>query len=293
MPTHRNEAIDVIKGFLILCVITGHILLGSLDDNIIRYVIYSFHMPIFMFMSGYMINLNKLSTQPIKDICLKYWNRMLKMWLVAFVIFTAYQLLHSLTLHKLLRLLYNPWYHLWYVPTLFSYIIICRLLFSRVNAKVSYLTLASIGLLYIITTNATHLPLPRWCDCTQLPFFALGLLLRNVEVKDRKPQFIYIAVFFVIIAITRYLNIQSYGIIEMISLMAAIAFCIYPMIARDSLPHSKVLSYIGRNSLNIYLWHMIPVVVMKDLISNTTLYYSLSFILLVSFLLFVKFVKQR
>ena len=36
----RNSSIDYIKGCLIFTVIIGHILLGSLDANLIRYVIY-------------------------------------------------------------------------------------------------------------------------------------------------------------------------------------------------------------------------------------------------------------
>ena len=40
----RNYSIDTVKGFLILCVIIGHVLLGSLEQNVFRYVIYSFHM---------------------------------------------------------------------------------------------------------------------------------------------------------------------------------------------------------------------------------------------------------
>ena len=43
----RNRSIDAIKGILIFLVVIGHVLPGSLDENVIRYVIYSFHMPAF------------------------------------------------------------------------------------------------------------------------------------------------------------------------------------------------------------------------------------------------------
>ena len=48
----RNIFIDFIKGFLILLVILGHFLPGTLSENPARYVIYSFHMPAFFFISG-------------------------------------------------------------------------------------------------------------------------------------------------------------------------------------------------------------------------------------------------
>lgn len=68
MTIQRNNTIDIIKGFLIVCVILGHVLLGSIDDNIFRYIIYSFHMPLFMFMSGYMISVSKISQMTFPDI---------------------------------------------------------------------------------------------------------------------------------------------------------------------------------------------------------------------------------
>lgn len=40
--------IDFIKGCLILFVIAGHILQGSLSENPARYMIYGFHMPLFV-----------------------------------------------------------------------------------------------------------------------------------------------------------------------------------------------------------------------------------------------------
>lgn len=50
-----NTSVDVAKGGLILLVVIGHFLLGTLDDNFVRYYIYSFHMPMFIFISGFLI----------------------------------------------------------------------------------------------------------------------------------------------------------------------------------------------------------------------------------------------
>ena len=64
MERFRNSTIDGIKGFLILCVVVGHILTGSLDENPIRYIIYSFHMPCFFYISGYLLNTEKIDRTP-------------------------------------------------------------------------------------------------------------------------------------------------------------------------------------------------------------------------------------
>lgn len=47
MVNGRNRSVDAVKGILIFLVVIGHVLLGTLDENIIRYTIYSFHMPAF------------------------------------------------------------------------------------------------------------------------------------------------------------------------------------------------------------------------------------------------------
>ena len=52
MTNERNSRIDFLKGVIIILVIIGHILPGSLDVNILRYVIYSFHIPLFFGLNG-------------------------------------------------------------------------------------------------------------------------------------------------------------------------------------------------------------------------------------------------
>ena len=83
MEQKRNDSIDFVKGVLIIFVILGHVVLGTISGNLIRGVIYSFHMPLFLFVSGYMINLDRLMSQSFNDLFSKYWDRMLKAWLVA------------------------------------------------------------------------------------------------------------------------------------------------------------------------------------------------------------------
>lgn len=58
--THRNMNIDAIKGVAIILVVIGHCIQyiyapQDFDDNIIFRIIYSFHMPLFMFISGYVV----------------------------------------------------------------------------------------------------------------------------------------------------------------------------------------------------------------------------------------------
>lgn len=63
VSANRITFIDSIKGFAIICVVLGHIVGGYYDSNIypsasdllyiIHNLIYTFHMPLFMTVSGY------------------------------------------------------------------------------------------------------------------------------------------------------------------------------------------------------------------------------------------------
>ena len=55
----RNRMLDSLKGFAIFLVVLGHVIQtvfapDSYDSNVIFKIIYSFHMPLFIFISGYL-----------------------------------------------------------------------------------------------------------------------------------------------------------------------------------------------------------------------------------------------
>lgn len=115
----RNYSIDVAKGALIILVILGHVILGTLQDNFIRFFIYSFHMPMFLFISGYLINLNKLSLYSYLGLIKHYTSRMPGWWISAWVIFTTITQYNNLSLKTYIVQIIHPFYHLWYVPSVF------------------------------------------------------------------------------------------------------------------------------------------------------------------------------
>lgn len=124
----RNESIDVIKGFLIITVIVGHILLGTLDEKALRYFIYSFHMPSFFFISGYLLNLNELSQSTPRKLLSKYWQRLLFPWAIALLVYSLYNSIEFFSINEFLNQLVHPFYHLWYIPTLFVFIVITSII---------------------------------------------------------------------------------------------------------------------------------------------------------------------
>lgn len=55
----RNSKMDNIKAFLVFCVVFGHMLELCATGGTLYRVIYSFHMPAFIFKSGYFARFNK------------------------------------------------------------------------------------------------------------------------------------------------------------------------------------------------------------------------------------------
>ena len=56
----RNRKIDVLKGIAIILVVLGHVIVGYYDTlyyqtNLIFKICYSFHMPLFIYISGYLV----------------------------------------------------------------------------------------------------------------------------------------------------------------------------------------------------------------------------------------------
>lgn len=293
----RNDSIDVVKGFLIICVILGHVLLGAISENKTRGVIYSFHMPLFLFISGYMINLARLLALSFKDIFNKYSGRMLKAWLVAYIVFSAYQVLCEPSIKQVVGLVYSPWYHLWYVPTLFCYILMCKFLFSKTSVKLSYSISILVFIVWVVIDHVKPINMPRWCDCSQLPYFMLGLFLKNHfhSLKFRKTYVVVPILYIPLLFALQYVSFNKYGVIQSLLLLVVIMLFLYPAVVNDSIPKSKVLSLIGQNSLEIYLWHMIPVLLLKNFVSGASVYYyyAISFMLLFLFVLFINLRKTE
>ena len=121
----RVEHIDIARGIGILLVVLGHNDFGYISP-FAYHVIYSFHMPLFFFLSGYFLN----TAMGFRDFLKKRFDSLLKPYL--FTIFMIY--FTSISFEKmgfrtaLLRITkslygagyYLDWVQLWFLPHLFA-----------------------------------------------------------------------------------------------------------------------------------------------------------------------------
>lgn len=168
----RDYLFDNYKAFLIVLVVVGHFVEVASDDNYImetvKWVIFSFHMPAFVFISGY------FSKKP------QGIERMVASLLVPYFVFEIlYYLLYTYILGRdtSLAFLY-PKFSLWYLLAMFMW----KLITPWVKKIPGHLVFAfAIGLAVGASSlDDNYLTLPRMF--TFYPFFLLGTMLNRAWV---------------------------------------------------------------------------------------------------------------
>jgi len=305
----RNQRIDLLRGWLILFVIIGHIVLGSVHTNEIRYSIYAFHMPLFIALSGYLINHLKLGQTSLLDLLITYWWRVLLPFAFAFAFFSGVLWFHAwqegrLDTAMIIGGFVTPYYHLWFIPTLVIWVLgyWCAL-----NLR---LPLKALSLFFIVVTLSWAV-IPR----EKLPFIAAALLSKKVvyfygfflfgalaksgainKLLRLARDFKVLPMALIFLCALLYLihigpdKTALKGISWLfMNLLLFLTSLVWIESAKQSHQNYKgyltVLVTMGRISLPIYLWHMAPMFVLKGFDvhqSHPLIYYTVSLIVTVS-----------
>lgn len=307
--TARNPNIDLLRGWLILLVVVGHIVLGSVHDNFVRYAIYAFHMPLFIGLTGYLINPEKLIASSLFAVISRYWWRIGLPFALAFIFFTGILLFHAhqeqrLDQALLMSYVVTPYYHLWFVPTLILWVLAFWLL---LKLRASLLFVLVIALTTSVLWAAIpDYDLPAYVDVLLskkvfyfFSFFLFGAWLRTAKGQRILHKLMVVKVLPVaVVLMSASIYLVQIGAGQ--SVLKALAWLImnitfiaigvhwarlfqHPRTGAakpvSKGPVSKVLIAMGRISLPIYLWHVVPMFLLKgyDLHqSNPALYYAIS-----------------
>ncbi len=299
----RNYRIDLLRGWLILLVIVGHIVLGSIHDNEIRYAIYAFHMPLFIGISGYLINVDKLRQAPLVGVLRNYWWRVLLPFAFAFAFFTGVLYLHAwqegrLNEAMIIKSFVTPYYHLWFVPTLVMWVIgyWCALKL-RIPIKIMSLSFIIIVLFWACVPRR-ELPTIIAALLSKkviyyYGFFLFGVLLktgalnsvlrfaRDFKALPAALVFFCAVIYFLHIGPQKELLKGAGWLIMNLSLIVISVVWMMTSHKHRSDPKGgmAVLTTMGRISLPIYLWHMLPMFLLKGFDihqSHTVVYYIVS-----------------
>lgn len=271
-------AINFVKGILIILVFLGHIIPGGLEAEFPRYYIYSFHMPLFIGVSGFLISFDSLSLNIVKFFK-KYWNRVIVPWIIAVMVFCVTK--SALSLKEIITSFLYPFYHLWYVWAFVLYVLIFYSLWNIFKKyRFKWVYILGISLLISVVSKwdvlnclASHeISLKVW-DYIQhyfrlynFLFFALGAFVRYVYNKGLFSKLsekiveilrVMLCIFLVITIVLFYIKFENlahmlFFVMNSVFLIILLYDCI-----KFNFPRSCIFEFLGKYTLPIYLYHVL------------------------------------
>lgn len=286
----RDLSIDTVKGFLVLCVILGH-LIGSLkiSGGPIWNFIYTFHMPLFIHISGYFSRRNKPNVSAL---------------IKPLVVFQTINVIILSILGNDFSFTYFlvPHWTLWYLLSLVFWRLILKYTPKRLlDRPYEYLGIAIVASLVIglVMPYGRILSIQR--TISFFPFFLMGFYFRTNQIKKKlwgnTLSIIFLIAICLVIIIGGYpinANIllrgaDSYGIDELLAkllLFLCSLICVYSLWnLRFTVTY---LAKVGQESLFYYLYHgLIIQFFLVPLVRHFNLSTNLFWIIIYFFLILV------
>lgn len=276
--------VNIAKGIAILLVVFGHVLDSYLGKDLfvgynsyikyIRYTIYTFHMPLFFALSGYLysykhrsINLVNLKPFLVKKIL----NLGIPYLVFSFAFGLAYVRLSSNTYHTLkINDLYNvpfkPILQYWFIYALLFIFILVAFLDLIIKDSIKVFIILIIGKLVVTYLNIS-VPFILLAFNYGM-YFYFGKVIQIYSIRNLKiKKYLCIITFLVysIINIISYKfkinntfdknNIYVAAIVGILGTLIVILLC--QMIETKNNFIMNLFSYLGKNSFEIYLIHRV------------------------------------
>lgn len=171
----RQIEFDLLKAIAIYLVILGHIIQYITDDyfynNDLWCVIYTFHMPLFLIISGYFYNINGNTHQNNQSFIRHKFYQLIYPGIIIAIMIVIIDLLRGHKyLHFPLRLFFCE---LWFLKALFIIFCICTLYKILKQWQYKLLLLSSTIFIFF------YFPFDYWGISYAFPFFLTGIIIRN------------------------------------------------------------------------------------------------------------------
>jgi len=269
----RNYSVDYAKAIGIILVVYGHVATGIYNAGInvpvelyklIDSIIYSFHMPLFFFLSGLFFYKSF-----VKRGALKLVNSKIDSILYPYIIWSIIQGLIQARLstytnsdsnyNEIFFILWSPIAQFWFLHALFVFFCLSVIIFSIINRKyASVIFLLSIAV-YIIPV----LPNELWFLSKNFVFFLFGIIFSfkcNINMfLSKKSMCVLFALFIFgqyVFHIILGMNYTEKGVLSLLLSIISILFVISLSSFLSRTPNRLFIT-IGKSSLVIYLMHIL------------------------------------
>ena len=307
---HVNTRIawcDTFRGLMMFAIVWGHALgEGILTNSALNTYLYSFHVPAFFFISGFLYSGNKKRFSQF--FIGKVKTLMLPYYIFALVSIAVYAVLGSVAASSLevsvkstgivpsiIGMLYANGYDgymkwntaLWFIPCLF----LMTLLFyplNKLSEKISkrigmhftcgalLLVSSSVALLNYYLFNINRLPFGAESGIYLFPFFIAGYWMKSCGDSFKMSVPVKAAVSFILIAagavtslpVEKHVNYvrSDYNNIFLFYLSAILSILGYLILSQ--LISCRPLEYMGRNTLPVILMHKFPIVFFQIILNS-------------------------
>lgn len=301
MLKKRDLSFDLLKGTLILLVIIGHVLPGSASSGL-RGAIYFFHMPLFLGVTGYFIRRYFLDAGVV-SILKKYKWRMIIPYLLAFVIYSAYALYMAdkaggVNVKTLIGLGLYPYYHLWYIPAVIIFVFYTLIIYrNRVLLGLFLLLSAMLSIWWYCYADAMEdkYALLKFIGDKRFyyyySFFLLGFCISDWGLQ-LKPLLL-LPVTLAAGALGYFTANETLTDAIMWFVFNASLLCMLIGLCKNlDLQKENILVRMGQVSLPIYLWHVVPIIIVGMFLDVESPEFYISVVIIISMLIFA-FISLR
>ncbi len=305
MKKKQIEWINILRGLAIILIVLGHAIGYSNKLNILTVYLSSFYVPLFFFISGYLLKEEK------EENFIYFCKRKAKKILIPYFVFATLSLIpyylfasniqsnlsstkdiSSNILESFINILYGSGHGenlsqntpLWFLPCFFVVTILGKIivdLFKKYKHKHKYLFLSIFFFIigYIVSTYFNY-PLPYNIETAlvMLYFYYLGTYIKTLEAPSSKKLLILgIILSIVSFSLTlgsskiscRYNDYQGHYLLFIIS---ASLTCIGYTFMFSFIKKCNPLSYIGKHTIPILVFHKMPLVVFQTYFGPVSYY---------------------
>lgn len=282
--TTRDKSIDFIKGIAIYLVVLGHC--WSISKDLFQFI-YSFHMPLFFCISGYLFS----SKKKYGDFLIAKFKTLIIPYILFFIfsfIISVSLLDREVTILQGLEYMIKGGKHciyvcnwpLWYLPLFF--------LVSNILYFISKIKITAIRYIFLITSFLLSVPIQNYCNetiignfvpfalnslCPALFFMLFAMEFRIIKNKvapkiDKKTKRIATPILSAGLFVIGLL--LAAGNSEQIVNIKSYTFMIYSLLMIQFIAlicqgcENKYITYIGNNSLIILGFHRILIYVLRE-----------------------------
>lgn len=254
----RIQYVDRLKGFAMLAVIFGHVFSYSMSDeyNFMVKLVSTFDIPIFMFLSGWVIS----SVPDIKKVFIKCASFLSPFFFVGISFALFYYKDASVFFGSNVK---NGYWYLFVLSFFYVFLWSFRLITRVVKFKWMDIIWSVMIYAFLIALNST-LP-ERWCNILSVyqarslwPLFIAGYLFRKYNVTETfLSKNVVFSCSMIGYAVTVYFFSKGYFRVFLLSAFLSVPTFVY-LFKKIESNHdivSNALARIGRHSLDIYIYH--------------------------------------